>query len=283
LTPEEKQLELQRHRAILLATLDYLEERLGGSIVYDEYDPVTEYYQQQKIQTEEYFKQRRLDRLQQLLAILTKGLQNRADLGYAKYIKEKTRYDIDIFEDLRNRVAAIVAQNEIRSQEELNDIGTMLHFFHETSVSGEGVEKLKALLANYSNQRPESSYKRNDEYSEVISRVEKAGIEEATVRISTGPKPKHFEEQWATSPDGKRKLRVAQWSDGKQASTYVAVEFPTASGAVYGMSRICPDVKAWWKDNSTIVIETKKEYTANTQHKQVRSFDDVISIEYIEH
>jgi hypothetical protein len=283
LTPEEKQSELQRHRAILLATLDYLAERLGGSIVYDQYDPFTEFYQQQKIQTEKYFKQRRLDRLQQRLTSLTKGLQHRADLRYAKYIKEKTGYTIDIFEDLRRRVAAIVSQNEIRSDEELNDIGAMLRFFHETSVNEEGVEKLKAMLANYSNQRPESSYKRNEEYSEVISRVEKDCIEEVTVRISTGPKPKHFEEQWVTSPDGKRKLRVAQWSDGKHASTYVAVEFPAASGAVYGMSGIYPDVKAWWKDNSTIVVETKKEYTANVQHKLIRSFDDVISIEYIEH
>ena len=74
-----------------------------------------------------------------------------------------------------------------------------------------------------------------------------------------------------------------QWSDGKQASTYVAVHFPTANGAVYGTRSIHPDVKARWKDNSTIVIETNKEYEANTEHKQVRSFDDVITIEYIEH
>jgi hypothetical protein len=62
----------------------------------------------------------------------------------------------------------------------------------------------------------------------------------------------------------------------------VSVEFPKASGAVYALSGHCPNVKAWWKDNSTIVIETKKEYTKNAQHKQVRSFDDIISIEYVE-
>jgi hypothetical protein len=283
LTPEEKQSELQRHRAILLATLDYLKERLGGSFVYDQYDPVTEYYQKQKVQTEKYFKQHRLDRLQQRLASLTKGLQNRTDLAFALYIKEKTGYDIDIFEVVRKRVNSIIAQNEIRSQKELNDTGTMLSFYHETSADGEEVEKLKTLLTNYSERRHATSVKRKGEYSEVISRVEKDGIEEVTVSISTGPKPKHFEEQEAMSPDGKRRLRVVQWGDGKHASTYVAVEFPTASGAVYGTSGIRPDVKAWWKDNSTIVIETKKEYMTNTQHRQVRSFDDVISIEYIEH
>lgn len=282
MTPEQKQSELQRHRAILLATLDYLEERLGGSFVYDEYDPVTEYYQQQKIQTEKYFKQRRLDRLQQRLSSLTKGLQNRADLNFARYIKEKTGYDIDIFEDLRKSVEAIIAQKEIHSQKELNDISAMLHYYHQTSADREQVEKLQALLTGYSKQAHNITRKRKDEYSEVISRVEKDSIEEMTIRVSTGPKPKHFEEQEAISPDGKRRLRVTQWGDGKLASTYVAVEFPTASGAVYSISGIRPNVKACWKDNSTIVIETRKEYTANTQHRQVRSFDDVISIEYIE-
>lgn len=116
MTPEKKQSELQRHRAILLATLDYLEERLGGSIVFDQYDPATEYFQQQKIQTEKCFKQRRLDRLQKRLASLTKEMQSRADLAFASYIKEKTGYNIDIFEDIRKRVNAIVAQNEIAAK-----------------------------------------------------------------------------------------------------------------------------------------------------------------------
>ena len=260
-----------------------MEEHFGGSFVCDQYDFATEYYQQQKIQTEKYFKKRRLDRLQQRLASLVKGMQNRADLTFAFYIKEKTGYDIDIFEDLLKAVNAIVAQNEIRSQRELNDVVTILHFYNETVGDGKEVEKLKSLLTDYSKRTNVMSPKKQGEYSEVISRVEKDGIVEVTVRSSTDPNPKHCEEQWATSPDGKRKLRVVQWSAGKQASTYVAVHFPTSSGAVYGLTGIYPDVKAWWKDNSTIIIETKKEYEPNTQNKQVRSFDDVITIEYIEH
>lgn len=266
-----------------MATLDYLEERLGGSFVYDQYDPVAEYYQQQRIQTEKYFRQRRLDRLQQRLVSLTKELQNKADLAFAPYIKEKTGYDIDIFEEVRKRVNFINAQNEIRSQKELNDIGTMLHFYQKTSAPREEIEKIKALLTNYSERSHATSNKRKAEYPELVSRVEKAGMEEVTVSISNGPNPQYYEAQEATSPDGKRRLRVVQWGDGKRASTYVSVEFPTASGAVYVLSGICPDVKAWWKDNYSIVIETKKEHMPNTQHRQVQSFDDGISIEYVEH
>lgn len=279
--PEQKQSELQRHRAILLATLDYLGERLGGSIVFDQYDPATEYFQQQKIQTEKCFKQRRLDRLQKRLASLTKEMQSRADLAFASYIKEKTGYDIDIFEDIRKRVNAIVAQNEIHSQNELNDVGTMLHYYRKTAAEEKEVEKLKSLLSDYSKRINKTTTKRKGEHSEVISRVEKDGIVEVSVRISNGPKPKHFEEQEVSSPDGKRKLHVVQRGKGNYGLTSVGITFPTGSGAVFGMIGI-HNVRAFWKDNSTIVIEIPKNQPAHTQHNQVRSFDDVITIEYIE-
>jgi hypothetical protein len=279
--PEQKQLELVRHRSILLATLDYLEKLFGGSFVCDQYDPLAEYYQQQKIQTEKYFRQLKLDRLQQQLVKLTRDLQNRVDLNFAGYIKENTGYDIDIFEDLRKRVDAIIEHTGIRSENELNDIGTMMHYY-EVMADGEKVERFDTLLTNYSEGKHETSGKRKSGYSEVISRVEKDGIEEVTISVSTGPKPRHFNEQEEVSPDGKRRLRVTQWGDRKHASTSVAIEFPAASGAGYGTSGIHPDIKAWWKGNSTIVIETKKEYEASVHHKEVRSFDDVITIDYIE-
>ena len=288
MTPEQKQSALERHRDILLATIDYLLSFQEGSIVFDHEDAIAKYYEMQKLQIEKYYKQRKLDRLRQRLVSLTKGLQNRADLNFAGYIKEKTGYDIDIFEGLQNRVNAIITQKEVNSQKELNDIGTMLRYYQQTSPDKKISDQLKALLMDYSERttRPiTSATSRNTKvgYSEVISRVEKDGIEEVTVRFSTGPKPKHLEEQEALSPDRKRTLRVTQWSDGKNASTSVVIVFPTASGALYATSGIHPDVKASWKDNSTIVIETKKDYTPNIQHKEVRNFDDVIIIEYIEH
>lgn len=212
MTPEEKQSELNRYKDLVLATLNYLREQYAGSIVLDQVDHIADYYRQQESQTEKYYKQRKLDRLQKQFRRLTKGIENRTDFNFGSHISRKWR----------------------------------------------------------------------SEYSEEISKVEKGGVEEVTVRISKGPKPKHLEEQGAISPDGKCRLRVTQWSDGKNASTYVVIEFSTASGAVYGTNGIHPDVKATWKDNSTVVIVTQKNYIANTQHREIRSFDDVITIEYIE-
>ncbi len=279
--------ELLRHRDIILATIDYLLTTQRGSIVFDHEDIVADYYEQQKFQIEKYYKQRRLDRLQGRLLSLTKGLQNRANLAFTGYIKEKTGYDIDIFKEMPNRVDAIIVQKEVRNQKELNDISTMLHFYQQTSAGGEIIDKLKALLIDYSKRTAEptmsaASRKRKAVHAEIINSFEKDGVEVKTVKASIGPKPKHLKEQDAISPDGKRRL-VTQWSDGKHASTCVVIVFPTASGAVYWAHGVRQDVKAFWKDNSTIVIEFKKGYPANAQHREVRSFDDVITIEYIEH
>ena len=81
--------------------MDYLLERYGGSFVSDQYDPTSEYFQQQKIQTEKYYKQRSLNRLQQRLVSLTKQGAHGDAINFAGYIKEKTGYDIDFFEDLQ--------------------------------------------------------------------------------------------------------------------------------------------------------------------------------------
>lgn len=50
---------------------------------------------------------------------------------------------------------------------------------------------------------------------------------------------------------------------------------------MYGVNGIY-HVNAFWKDNATIVIETKRNYPGYTQYKSVRSFDDIITIEYVE-
>ncbi|MEP6467099.1 MAG: hypothetical protein ABJB05_12390 [Parafilimonas sp.] len=280
MTSPQKQQELKQYRDIVLATIEYLIERLGGSFVCDELDPVSDYYQQQKILIEKYYKQRRLDRLQQKFLSLTKGLQSRADLNFAGYIKKMTDYDIDIFKDLHKRVNNILEQKEIKNEEELRDISSMLEFYKQTFKEIATIEKLKNLVIEYSKSN-QFLQKQKAGYSEVLSREKKDGKEIVTVRFSTGPKPKHLKEQEAISPDGKRRLHVTQWSDGKNASTYVTIMFPTSSGAVYSINGIC-DISAFWKDNTTIVIETTKDCLAHTQHKSVRSFDDIIAIEYLE-
>ena len=288
MTTEEKNSELQRYRDILLATIDYLLDRFGGSFVVDQLDMTAEFYTQQKAQTLKNYKQRRLDRLQQRLKSLTKALQNEVDLNFATHIKEKTGFELDLFEDLKKRVDHILTLNEIRSEQELYDISTWLRYRQQESADGEVVDKLKVLLSNYHNRTHDTAKsgvarKRKSGYSETVSREVKGDIETITITISTGPKPKHWEEQVVVSPDGKRRLRITQSGDKHSASTCVVLEFPNSSGGIYGIQGIRPDVKAFWKDNHTVVIETKKEYETGMLHRKVSSYGDVIAIEYIEH
>ena len=281
MTPEQKQSALQRVQAILQATLKYLEDHSAGSIVFDQYDPAMEYYRRQKIQMEKYSKQGRLDLLQKQLARLTRGLQSGAYVDFNSFIQKQTGYDIDIFEDLQTRVKTVIAQGEIRTQKDLNDIATAIHVNNATNTERQEIEKLTVLLGDYSKQAIVVSGKMKE--LDLAGSVKEGDIEEKTITSAGRAKSKHYEEWWAGSPDGKRKLRVGWWSDHKQASTFVAIHFPASTGVIYSLSSLHTDIKAWWKDNSTIVIETKEDYEPDTQCRQVCSFGDIITIEYIEH
>mgnify|MGYP003574959838 CR=1 FL=1 len=279
--PYQKQTPLEKQRTIIIATIDYLISQQSGSIVFDDFDPVKFHFEQERTKTEKYFAQRRLDKLEQILAKLIKGLKHRIDLKFAHYIKTETGYDIDIFEDLRTRATEIISKKEISNQQELNDISLMIHYQQEISEDKKSVEQLFSLISAY---RESIGFKRNkNNRTEVITTTEKGEIIELKAVISNGPKPKLLEEDENISPDGKRKITVTRWSDVENASTYVLITFPTASGVIYGLNGIFEGVTAYWKDNYHIIIETKENYEANTKYSQVSSFDDVIKISYIEH
>lgn len=58
---------------------------------------------------------------------------------------------------------------------------------------------------------------------------------------------------------------------------------PAKTGAgIYSVQGIHKDIKVSWADNSTLVIETKKEYVSRQKLEQVQSFDDRIKINYID-
>lgn len=249
-TAENKQLELTKYRTLILATLDYHLEKSSGIIVYDQYDPIREYYEQQQVQAEKYFKLRRLDRLQQQFTRLTEQQKQRPDMEFDNYIERKTGYNFGAFEELKTRVKAIVEQGKVADGQEQIDIMSMLDFEEDNTV-------LLSLLP----------------YEVRLSR--EMSKKSPGFRKEGGPNE-------AIAPDGKRKIMVIH-PNGKHACTYINIFFKEVSGAIYGTIGICPEVKASWKDNQTILIETLKSYDAPTKCAQVSNFADVIKIEYLEH
>jgi hypothetical protein len=283
LTREEKQTELEKHRAIVSATLDYLLDHFTGTIVYDDFDLIKDYYEQQKIQTGKYFRQRRLDRLGAQLRRLTEGFKHEVNQKFEQYIRERTGYEIDVLAEERNQVEEVLAKQTIDTEKEA--IAVSLCLRTNRLVSQEEENSLKLLLEDYYESRRELDKHRPKQEkvnSEIIKTVEEDGMITETIKISFGPKPLHFFEREAISPDGKRRVTVTEWSDGKNSSTSVIIFFDKASGPIYGASGLYSDVNASWKDNNTIVIETKKSYFNGLQHRKVQSFDDIIFVEYIE-
>lgn len=279
MTPEQKQTVLQRLYAIVTATLDYLESIHAGSFVLDEEDHIREHYEHQKLVAADDLKHGRLARLQRQLASQLKGLVGRVDLSYESYVKEKPGYDVDLFDGLRKRVDAILARNQIRTAKEDADVGTMLRYLEQTASTHADIEKLKSLL----NDRAGSQRRKKGVYEEVEKRTTEDGMEEVTISITTGPKPKQYKEDSVTSPDGLRRLIVIQYDDGVNATTSVLLQFANgASGPIYAAKGLRPAVTAYWENNTTVCIQTRQEYDAMPRYRQVRSFDDKVKIQYVE-
>lgn len=84
------------------------------------------------------------------------------------------------------------------------------------------------------------------------------------------------------APNGTDKLHIQFSGKGEHAITYVVILLANGSGNIYSARGEKLPIKAYWKDNHTVVIETKKAYDSCTKVKQISSYGEVIKIEYIE-
>jgi len=279
----EKEVALQKYYDIVLATINFNISVNTGHFVSDGEDIALLCYNDQKITAEKYFKGRNLEMLKQKFSFFTKNIQSGDYKNYSKYIKEKTGYDIDLLADLHKRIEIILLQNEIKTKKEENDVGDLLHYYDENSISGEKVEKLRTLLDDYWTIMSEKSSNRY-QTTEIISIEEKDGVELITEEITFGTYPKNhnYKDSWITSPNKKCKAFI-QWNDSKHPVTSVSLQFHSgASGPIYAVEGIWEDITVSWKDDTTLVIRTKKNLKVFDQSKEVRSRDMIIHIEYLE-
>lgn len=254
---EDKTSELTKYRDILLAAIDYQSEKLAGSMVYDGFDPVADYYLQQKQQAEKYYQNKRIDRLKQKFQSMTESLMRRGDLNFDKYIKEKTGYETNIFENLQLRVERIIEQRTIKNQNDYSDVIAMQSLARQFQIEQEKIDILNNLLHNFVDKRSNSKL-----LNVIISDEKPSGI---------------------YSPNNKIRLVISEsGADRNNPVTSVAICFEQASGGIYAVKGINLAVNVYWKDNQTIVVETKKDYEVISKFIQVKSFKDVVKVKYIE-
>ena len=149
LNKDEKQAELERYRDLVLATLDYYLDNKGMQVKTADFDPV-EHNNGLKIQTEEHYQKGRLTRLKQWFRDLTELQQETVDLKFNKYLREKTKYDIDIFKSYFQRVDKVIEKGKITTDNQFYDLITMVdQLCQNEPVDNKKIEKLNRLLREY--------------------------------------------------------------------------------------------------------------------------------------
>jgi hypothetical protein len=264
LTPEEKKLELKKYRDILLATLDYLIERSKGAN-YGEFDPTT-HFLKLKEETEESYEKGRLTKLKQWFWDMTEEQRETGDLSFGRYIKERTGYHIDIFGAFQKRIDKIIERKRIKTENEYRDVMSMVdNLCHQTPVDKGKIDLLNSLLIDF-----------DDKLSGTKTPKNKRG---------SYKEEKHFYKQLSEShsPDAKRLLSLAEsGTDESYSSTQVVITFESSVSGVYAANGINLGIKTYWKNNNTIVIETKKDFVVLQKWEQVQSFQDIVKVEYLE-
>ena len=85
------------------------------------------------------------------------------------------------------------------------------------------------------------------------------------------------------SPDKTKYLTITEnGTDTSDAHTQVLLNFKYSGAGIYSVPGINKKINAYWKGNSTIVIETFKHYEAHQKWPQIQSFHDIVKIEYAE-
>lgn len=276
--------EQEKNKTILLATLDYLIENHSIGMVFDDFSRSKQWYLEDLAQTELDIQYSRSQQIKRRLDMYISFLKSRFDLGFNTYIKENTPYEIDIFEDYKTDIIPVLKKQRI----DYNDVYLIEKYLKAYSGAFEeqqNVTLLKKLLAEHEAHIAEI-FEGEDVVTEkyhYITQGDKSWI------IKDEGYDQLFRERnkdWllsvATAPNDIYKLQVQFSGTGEYALTYIVITLGGGSGNIYCAKGEKLPIKAYWKDNHTVVVETKSTYQYHEKYKQVRSYDEVFKIEYIE-
>ena len=149
LTKEEKQAELIKHRALVIAAIDYQLEDKTQHIKTADFDSA-QYLESLKGTTEEHFQKGRLSTLKQWFRDMSEMHIECRNLAFNKYLNDKTNYEIDIFKSFNQRINKVIAKGKITSDNQFYDVGILVDQLSQTEpLDMERIETLNKLLVNY--------------------------------------------------------------------------------------------------------------------------------------
>jgi hypothetical protein len=159
---EEKQKELVKYKDLVLAAIDYYLDLKEMLIKTADFDSI-EHYQQLKIQTEEHFKKGRLTRLKQWFKDLIEMQVECGNLKFNQYLKDKTKYEIDIFKSYFQRVEKIIEKGKIRTDNQYYDINIMIDQLCQTEpMDIKKIDLLNKLITDYEQYKSQQTKKRHE-------------------------------------------------------------------------------------------------------------------------
>lgn len=246
--------ELEKYKAILLATIDYELERVSSIYKADELALVQDGFSKMKEGIEKHYVTDGLTKLKRDLQQFTKLLMQLGDVAFSPYIKSKTGYDVDLFTNISERIQNIIDRDAIKNRQELTDVITIIALCRQTSAYKYDVAYLKNLVVNY-----------HSLHSKKLQQQAKNLFYVAEI---SSPDLLHYIEIYEAG-NAYTQIQITLRLGGK------SIGFFFAEGINLGL-------KVHWKNNAHIIIEYSNALMAIAKPKQIETYVGCfLQIEYV--
>jgi hypothetical protein len=257
--------ELKQLKDITIAAIDFYAQMDAGRMVWDRVDMALETAVREKNKAEKYFV---LDDKANLQKIFTEKVKYREPNDSLNiFIRSATGYDIDVYADAKRNADLILKQNKIATKKDAEDASLAAGIYEKQAAKKDKAKSLRKLLAEY--------------YQQWHSKKEKSAPTQSSLI-----KYHHKDVADIASPNGKYSVHISEGGmDKTTAQTSISLNIKNIGGSsIYYAKGTDLDIKAYWKNNNHLVIETKKSYESSPESRrhELRHYDDVVRIEIIE-
>jgi len=150
---KERDLELNKYKDLVIATIDYCLKYEEFKIKTVDFDS-EEYYRSLKIKTDEYYIKGKLSLLKQWFRDLTEMYIENTDFKFCNYLKEATEHQVNILELYYKKVDGIIEKGIITTNRQFYDISIMANYISQVKpVDINKLNLLNKLLSSFEQKK----------------------------------------------------------------------------------------------------------------------------------